>query len=746
MGAGPSVRDSRDWLRGSETILGIFDWLGPTSLTKRRGWDTLPAVQSEAKLYALQDFGAAITVRTLVHGPGATELLAGPRASSTNSAVVACLAAITTAYPEAPLKVFKIKPDERTALPDHALTRFLTMPNPFLPLEALLSYVQWCKRVDGNAYLRKIRSGNDITGNVVQLWPITPTRIEPRTIKDSGDFISFYRYYLAPGKYEDIAPENVVHFRLGLDDRDHRVGCSPLKSLFREVSTDERASAFSDTLLANFAVPGLSATYPADATPLTQAQADEVKARIRAAYSGDNVGDVAVLVGGMKLDQHGWSPEQLDLKGLHRLPEERISAVLQVPAIVAGLGAGLDRSTFSNVREAREMFTEMNLVPSWRADAAVLNAQLKPDFVSDPTIRLEFDLDEVRALQDDQNAKATRIDTLVRGGQLTINEGRAEMGFDAIDGGDVLMLPGAWAPTPPSHLAALAAAPAPDPSATPPSGGSSARPVITTLPNEPPALPPGKTRTDLETKALSDDEIVARYESGLASLTDTLAADLFDAFEVIAEAASARIPTGTTNGKAHAFHAVALLELKAEALPGLVTEADHAEIRSLLRSAVLKGMRSAADGLAPLTGDKPVRITRNMPAVKAAVAEMEKRLPGIIETTGEDFGRLVRRLERRPGSVPLADVQQALLDYVAETYPGRSAAIARTELGYAHAKGVLLVVEKAGLGSKVHVHDGDGDAACRARNGEVLTTEAAAGVGLLHTNCQLRLIPVIGAS
>ena len=43
----------------------------------------------------------------------------------------------------------------------------------------------------------------------------------------------------------------------------------------------------------------------------------------------------------IRIEQFGFSPEQMSLKDLRRLPEERISALLGIPAIVAGLGAGL---------------------------------------------------------------------------------------------------------------------------------------------------------------------------------------------------------------------------------------------------------------------------------------------------------------------------------------------------------------------------------------------------------------------
>lgn len=1061
--------------------MSIWDWIGPTNFGsgKARGWSHLPSVPTESKLYRQPDFGAALKIGMLVHGPGATEALAGDRGSAGNSAVVACLAAITTAYPEAPLKVWSLKGDERTELPDSPFALRLASLNPFMPPEVIWAYVQWCKRVDGNAYLRKIRAGNAETGNVVELWPISPARIEVVTTKGSGDFISFYRFHISPGVHDDISPQNMVHFRMGLDDRDHRLGLAPLKALAREISTDEHASQFSDALLGNFAVPGLVAQMPSG-VQLTVESAEEIKAKLSARFSGGNQGSVAVIDDGATLTTVGWSPKDLDLKDLHRLPEERISAVLQVPAAVAGLGSGIDatkvgapqplsarvwtpygpttmgalavgdtiaipsgwgqveavypqgeqdiyrvtfqdgstaestldhawqvntprqgwrpvplgeiaswsfgklrRTTvplqgitefeeqavllppyvlglliadgtfrgnlaFSNanrqivttiqeqvgsayavnqtapgisdyriayraasggrgigggtgalnpfiselrrlglwmltspekfipdrykynsvavrrqvlqgildgdgfvnlhgqpaidqssprladditeivqslggytlratkranlntrlingramasrhdlvrlsividdastlfecdekrdrcrmrkkaatrkmraiefvrreqaqcikvegglyltdhfivthntMRELREMFTETCLVPSWRSDAAVINTQLKPDFSSDPAVLAEFDTTAVAALQDDENAKAIRVDTLVRGGQWTIDEGRSEMGMEALpDGaGAVLLIPGAWAPTPVSHLTALANAPAPDPTAP-------ALPVPTPLR----ALPaPAKARGVGETKALTNAEILARYEAGLAPLQESLSADLVDAFDEVVDAACGRLGSVLKSRVIKASEPLAI--------PGLVTEADHTEIRSLLRSAVLKAARSSAEALAPLTDGKPMRITRATPAVKQAIAAMEARIPGIVETTSDDFGRLVRRLERRPGSVPIADVQAALRSYVNDTYVGRSAAIARTELGYGQLAGSLHVIQRAGLSQRVTIHDGDTDEVCADRNGDEMSIEEAQSLSLAHPNCTLAISPIMGAA
>jgi Phage portal protein/Phage Mu protein F like protein len=226
-----------------------------------------------------------------------------------------------------------------------------------------------------------------------------------------------------------ISPANIVHFRNGLDDRDHRYGLAPLKRLVREISSDEQATRYADRLLANLAINGLTLSFDKDAPAMTQAQADEAKARVMAAFGGDNAGSPAVISPGGTLTALGFSPEQMDMKTLHRVPEERISAVLGVPAIVAGLGAGLDRSTFSNFKEAREAFTEQKLVPLWRQIASEITLQLVPDFDASGRLLVDFDIGRVRALADDQNAAAERLKILVEAGIITTDEARAELGL-----------------------------------------------------------------------------------------------------------------------------------------------------------------------------------------------------------------------------------------------------------------------------------------------------------------------------
>jgi HK97 family phage portal protein len=415
--------------------MSVWDWLGPLNAgSKRRGWSELPSPSTaaapalEQKAFGLDGDAPVTYVPLLVHGPGASDILGGWRNGSGNSAVFACLQAISSSIAEPELTVYKVAPGERVEQEGTPLGALLRRPNPHFSMDTLLWYMANCLKVDGNAYWRKLRSGNPETGAVVELWPISPTRITPVTDRGSGDFISRYRYYHRPGQYEDISPDNIVHFRVGMDDGDHRVGVSALKRLIREVSSDAQATRYADRLLSNLAINGLSLEFPPDARAITPAVADELKARISAAYGGDNVGAVSVLSPGAKLTQHGFSPEQMDMKTLHRVPEERISAVIGVPAIIAGLGAGLEHATYANAATARELFTEMTLIPMWRAIAATLTTALVPDFSSDSAVIVDFNISTVRALQDDEDKKANRLKIYVEAGILDINEARAEIG------------------------------------------------------------------------------------------------------------------------------------------------------------------------------------------------------------------------------------------------------------------------------------------------------------------------------
>jgi hypothetical protein len=114
-----------------------------------------------------------------------------------------------------------------------------------------------------------------------------------------------------------------------------------------------------------------------------------------------------------------------------------------IPAIVAGLGAGLDRSTFTNMGEAREAAYEAGIIPMQRILAEDIRFQLLPDFEpADPgQFRFGFDLSKVRVLQEDLTRQAQRHDVMIRGGWEKVSEGRRAMGLPVDESHDVFLRP-----------------------------------------------------------------------------------------------------------------------------------------------------------------------------------------------------------------------------------------------------------------------------------------------------------------
>lgn len=359
-----------------------------------------------------------------------------------SSTVMAPLNWIARTFPAAPVELKKILKDGQEELEvGHDLIRLLHRPNPFYSGKLLWQATALDFYVDGNSYWIKLR--NSYTQQVEQLWWVPSTLIEPKA-PDNGDSSVFIDYfdYRPNGVQIKLPPEDVVHFRFGIDKDNQRKGCSPMKSVLREIFTDDEAGNYTAALLKNMGVPGIiiAPKESGKGTGFDDVQA--AKDYFSSAFKGDKRGEPMVSNGPTDVQEFGFSPEQMTLKDLRRIPEERVTAVLGIPAIVCGLGAGLDRSTFANFSEARKAAYESNIIPAQEVMAEDVRFQLLPDFEADPLAwAVGFDLSDVRILQEDENKKAERMVTLAKNGIIKRAEARREVGFEAKPEDDVYLVP-----------------------------------------------------------------------------------------------------------------------------------------------------------------------------------------------------------------------------------------------------------------------------------------------------------------
>ena len=360
-----------------------------------------------------------------------------------NSAVTACLQVLGVSFSEATLQVMFVDEDGQSqTIPNHPFANLLRRPNPYMSGDVVQQYIINAMHVSGDAYLMKQKNN---AGELVALYPIMPEQVIPKGTVN--DLITHYEYQVDKGTME-IKPQDMVHIRLGLDPSNHKKGFSPLKTVLREIYGDESAGQMATALLANSGVPSMLIT-PKDDYGLTETEADQISRTYQQKVGGKNKGKPLILSGSMNVERLAFSPKDLDIGALRRIPEERVSAVLGVPAILAGLGAGLERATYNNTSELREFFTEQKLIPLWRMVAEELTQQvLLPDYQSNQAVSAEYDFSSVRALQGDEKEMFEKLNVGVQGGWITVAEARKQVGLPTNESQDVYLLSNSVIPTP----------------------------------------------------------------------------------------------------------------------------------------------------------------------------------------------------------------------------------------------------------------------------------------------------------
>lgn len=327
--------------------------------------------------------------------------------------------------PEAKLEVVKPKGDGTfKVIPDHPLIKLLKRLNKFHSGDLLLKSLGLSWIISGNVFLYKVRN---MLGDVIELWYIPHHLIEPRW--EGNDFISYYAYAV-DGYEHKLKPEDVIHLRNGIDPHNTRMGLSDIASALREIFTDNEAANFSALLMKNSGV-GPFAISPKDGkVSIDKTERQRMQDSFRRKTSGDERGKPFVSGTAFEIIKTGFSPEELDLTKLRRLPEETIASLTGIPAIVLQFGAGLERATYSNYSEAREAAYESVVVPLWKYLTAEFDHQLLRDFDKSEKLETRYNTSDVRILQEDENKLVTRVGAAYRTGIMKRSEARSKIGLE----------------------------------------------------------------------------------------------------------------------------------------------------------------------------------------------------------------------------------------------------------------------------------------------------------------------------
>lgn len=700
-----------------------------------------------------------------------------------NAVYFACIEALAFSFPEPPLLVWEDESDDAAQVPNHPLRKLLRKPNADMGEAELHAAIITWMAIGGNAYLHK---GRNSRGQVVELRPYHDGQITPVAASepDAASWIDHYELSNGTDKPTDIPREDIVHIKWpALDPKQPWMAQPPILAAAREVDSDNEASRYVTTLLKNDAVPR---TIVKQSTQrfMNDDEVRRAKAQFKENYGGDNLGGVLILEAGADIERLSLNMEELNFAALHDIPEQRICAVMKVPAVVAGLG---DDPTYANSEQAWLRFTLATLVPLWRTVSSEIQADLAPEFGNGVAVR--HNLAKVQALQENEDAKWGRVDKAFTSGYLGFYESRAMLGLGDPRPDELFRVTVAASLEPAD--AVLNPESAPTSNAVPKQLPAPSAPILgyhiesgVVSRNEARAqlgLPPEDETTDDRLRRLQGLLTVAQVAVNvgidmpdalrLVGLDPVLAAPavppqlpappktkarmspakLVRALQKVRAASVKRMEKAVDRffagmadrvvariGKAWGL----VLETKAD-LPGLddlIKDDDWLDLEKTIKRYYVEVLESSWPFWNDALGAE-VAFELSDPAVVKVLKTAGSRVTLIDDATraelqdlfshaadqGWTLDQLVRGDEDTPG----------LRSLITETYKGRARAIARTELGTAQQIVAVDRYDEAGV-KRVVVFDGgsdDSDDECNQLNSTTQTLAWARANPLGHTNC-----------
>jgi phage portal protein BeeE len=229
--------------------------------------------------------------------------------------------------------------------------------------------------------------------------------------------------------------EDVAHWTPIPDPQSRWRGMSWMTPVLREINADVAMTQHRQVFFDNAATPSLLLRYQQKLTPT---QLESVGARWRARHAGvRGSGGTVVLDEGADLTVVGSTFESMRFNEVQAAGEARIAAAAGVPAIVAGLQAGLDAATYSNYAMAIKAMANGTGAYLWRSACSAL-AKL----ITVPAgARLWYDTTNIPALREDEKDRADTMQVLATAASTLLTAGyEAESITSALISGDLSLL------------------------------------------------------------------------------------------------------------------------------------------------------------------------------------------------------------------------------------------------------------------------------------------------------------------
>lgn len=242
----------------------------------------------------------------------------------------------------------------------------------------------------GNAYVHRAFPGDS-------LQRLRPDWVQ--IVSNGQELLGFI--YEPPGQRPVFIPaDEVAHWTPVPDPEAAFRGMSWLTPVAQEILTDKQMTQHKAAFLKNAATPNMLVKVEGKLPPDVK---ENIRAEISRRYEGvENAYKTMLLEGGADATVIGANMKELEFSVTQAHGENRILIASGVPAIVVGIQAGLNASTYTNYGQAMRRFGDLTGRPLWRSMAQSLET-----IVPVPNgAELWYDTTDIVALRQDEKEQS----------------------------------------------------------------------------------------------------------------------------------------------------------------------------------------------------------------------------------------------------------------------------------------------------------------------------------------------------
>lgn len=346
------------------------------------------------------------------------------QAGSLTGWVYVCVNRIRNAVARTPLRLYRSNRagDESKEILD-PVDRFFSLlrnPNPMDTRSEFWSQTVTFYELTGNAIWLKVRDGGK---RVRELWVVPSQYVRPGRVKDN--VLQSYIFDGNNGSPFEVPASEIVHHRQP-NPKNRFWGLGTLAAAAEAMQSQ---SAIKAAQLKSFSNDILASLYFSTEQNLDKASWERMYATIRAQFCGPaKAGSPVLLFGGVKPVTVVQPPKEMMFRESGSLTRDEIIGIFGVYPLLAGV---VENANNANTASQERVFGQYTIHPKLVHIQERINKDLAPEFGTD--VEVEFD----NPVPDDLVMQANIRNRSVEVGTITINEARAEMGLEPIEGGDV---------------------------------------------------------------------------------------------------------------------------------------------------------------------------------------------------------------------------------------------------------------------------------------------------------------------